>query len=498
MSSYLTVCRATEEYNRSKNMHENTEEVLHGLQSAPSKLRSLSHRIVPCSTSDPRLAQLPCTVSTPRLDKVMTKPIFFDSSMHAGRERQKDARLVLRQGAMPKTGREELDTRENYESDSASGRESVVTESEDGASDEDVDASDSMSVDGEESLQDASDGSDDDHDNGPKYAQFVDEDELEDTDASEDVEDAQSSDEDDEEVQLDSVPLQQLSKARRAMRQPRQTNTTDPDTLRARRESAKEQLRANRLSYQPQHTSKEDKERARKELEKREYKNAPTIMSTRRPVSRARNVVPIEGPAKSRDPRFDSLSAGPVNLDLLSKSYKFLPDLYEKEIASLKSTYDKLKRMEKHHAGPHAKSEQAAQIRQEKQDVELALRRAESQRNERLRRENERSVNSEIKKENQRRVDSGLRPYFPKKAERTAKALHHKYEQLAQQGRSKSSSAALKKAMERKVRKNAQKDRKSLDTALGGGSRTDLSSTMDRTTTRPSHSRVSHKRGRRG
>ncbi|WFD43130.1 rRNA biogenesis protein rrp36 [Malassezia psittaci] len=403
---------------------------------------------------------------------------------------------------MPKPGREEMDTREKYDFDAASDRESEVTESEDGVNDEEVDASDSMSVDGEGSLQDASDSSEEDEENENKYAQFVDEDQLEDTDESEDVEDAESPDEDDEESHLrkeiESVPLQQLIKARRAMRQPRQSNTTDPDTLRARREAAKEQLKAIHLSHKPQDTSKEERERARKELERREHKSAPTIMSTRRPVSRARSVVPTAGPAKGRDPRFDSLSAGPVNLDLLSKSYKFLPDLYEKEIASLKSTYDKLKRMEKHHAGPHAKSEQAAQIRQEKQDVELALRRAESQRNERLRRENERSVKSEIKKENQRRVDSGLRPYFPKKAERTAKILHHKYEQLAQQGRSKSSSAALKKAMERKVRKNAQKDRKSLDAALGGGSRTDLPNTMDRTTTRPSHSRVTHKRGRRG
>lgn len=51
--------------------------------------------------------------------------------------------------------------------------------------------------------------------------------------------------------------------------------------------------------------------------------------------------------------------------------------------------------------------------------------------------------------------------------------LRHKYEHLSG-GKEGNTSAAVKKAMERKVRKDAQKDRKSLDAALGGGSRTDL------------------------
>lgn len=188
----------------------------------------------------------------------------------------------------------------------------------------------------------------------------------------------------------------------------------DTDVLRARREEAKQQLRELRPDGDrgPKKTPETKKEQ---HIESREHKSAPTVMSSRRPVSRARTVVQPVQPSKGRDPRFDSLSAGPVNLDLLSKSYKFLPELYEKELKSLKATHDKLKRMEAHHAGPHAKSEQALKIREERQNVELALRRAESQRNERLRRETERSVKSEIKKNNQRRVDAGLRPYFPKK-----------------------------------------------------------------------------------
>lgn len=198
------------------------------------------------------------------------------------------------------------------------------------------------------------------------------------------------------------------------MRSSQEDITTEEDTLRARREAVKEQLKALRGDKPPKQVAEENRQ---KQLESREHKSAPTVMSSRRPVSRARTVVEPTHDSKRRDPRFDSLSAGPVNLDLLAKSYNFLPGLYEKEIKSLKATYDRLKRMEAHHAGPNAKSDQALRIREERQHVELALRRAESQRNERMRRETERNVKSRFKKENQRRVNAGLRPYFPKKGE---------------------------------------------------------------------------------
>lgn len=232
----------------------------------------------------------------------------------------------------------------------------------------------------------------------------------------------------------------------------------------------------------------------RSELPSRESKNAPTVMSTRKPVSRMRNVVNPLQRAKSRDPRFDSLSAGPVNLDLHAKSYSFMPGMYQNEIQSLRSTYGKLKKMEANHAGPKAKSEQALQIRDERAKVERALRRAESQENERRRRELERSVKSDFKKENQRRVDAGLKPFFPKKQQLQEAILRKKFDHMVGSSESQSS-AAMRKVMDRKRKKDAQKQKKSLDAALGGGARTDISParrTNSSTSTRP------HKRGRRG
>ena len=215
-------------------------------------------------------------------------------------------------------------------------------------------------------------------------------------------------------------------------------------------------------------------------------------MSSRRPVSRLRQVVkPIQN-AKARDPRFDSLSAGPVNLDLHAKSYGFLPDLYQTEIKQLRDQHAKLKRTEIHHAGPRAKSQQAAEIRDQRAHVEQELRRAESRQNERTRRERERSVKADFKKENQRRVDASLKPFFPKKAQFQEALLRKQFDEMAQ-GSGTGSSASLRKAMDRKRRKDAQKEKKSLDAALGGGSRTDL-----RPMRHFSDAPRPHKRGRRG
>lgn len=239
-------------------------------------------------------------------------------------------------------------------------------------------------------------------------------------------------------------------------------------------------------------TSKNTK--AQHALESRESKNAPTVMSTRKPVSRMRNVVEPSNRTKSRDPRFDSLSAGPVNLDLHAKSYSFLPGMHQNEIQSLRSTYGKLKQMEAHHAGPKAKSEQALQIRAEREKVERALRRAESQDNERQRRELERSVKSDFKKENQRRVDAGLKPFFPKKHQLQEAILRKKFESMAGSDGS-GSSAAMRKAMDRKRRKEAQKQKKTLNAALGGGARSD---SLPARRAGSFDSARPHKRGRRG
>lgn len=344
------------------------------------------------------------------------------------------------------------------------GREEAVPTRGDVVSEDEYDA---------EEMEDSSE-----EEEGDGYAQFIDPD-----DEESDSEEEEVDEEDALRREIESIPYDKLLKARRAMSSSQLGgDVSETESIQAKRAMVKQQLREMGAKSRAKDTTK------KQSLGTRETKSAPTIMSTRRPVSRMRHVVDPIPRAKSRDPRFDSLSAGPVNHDLHTKSYGFLSELYQNEIKQLREKHGKLKRAEMHHAGPRAKSQQALDIRQERDQVEQSLRRAESLQNERIRRERERSVKSEFKKENQRRVDAGLRPYFPKKAQFHEAVLRKQFESMSN---GTGSSAALRKSMDRKRRKDAQKEKKSLDSALGGGARTDLASH------RPGGARP-HKRGRRG
>ncbi|KAJ2827445.1 rRNA biogenesis protein rrp36, partial [Coemansia furcata] len=73
----------------------------------------------------------------------------------------------------------------------------------------------------------------------------------------------------------------------------------------------------------------------------RDNRKKPAMMSSKRPVSRFRQVVDIAKP-QTRDPRFDNLS-GHFNEDLYEKSYGFLDKQQEEEIESLKAQMQKIK-----------------------------------------------------------------------------------------------------------------------------------------------------------
>ena len=211
----------------------------------------------------------------------------------------------------------------------------------------------------------------------------------------------------------------------------------------------------------------------RKELAKRTNKNAPTEMSSKRPVSRRRTVIET-GSSHVRDPRFESLS-GSTNKDLFAKSYSFLPDMFKEELTTLKKTLAKLKKQEAAQAGPKAKSEQALAIREERVKVEAALRRAEGLAGERERRQRESTVKGRIKAQNKERVEKGLLPFYPKKSEVKQMLLKDKYDRLSGAGNQEGKSASgqekkqLKKALERRRKKNAQKEKKDMPVGIGFG-----------------------------
>lgn len=361
--------------------------------------------------------------------------------------------------------------------------------------------------------------------NAPRYAQFMDDSDLD--AASDDSEeenetnsdhDEDSSDSNSDEAvlqnQMKNVPFSALVKARAQManysddegedftdlepdefeedRQRLATSqkmllskgTNTEQSLEERRSAVKERLRqlqgaetssnsSDKNDWDSRRALREARHReahARQELEKRAHKHAPTEMSSKKPVSRRRNVV--ETSAKQiRDPRFESLS-GSENKDLFAKSYAFLPEIFRDELATLKRTLAKLKKQEAAQAGPKARSDQALALRDERAKVEIALRRAEGLAGERERRHRESEVKGKIKAQNKERVEKGQLPFYPKRTEVRQMLLRDKYDRLSggnQDGKQATGAEKkqLKKALERRRRKNAQKEKKDMPAGIG-------------------------------
>ncbi|CBQ67572.1 conserved hypothetical protein [Sporisorium reilianum SRZ2] len=415
---------------------------------------------------------------------------------------------------------------------------------------QDSDASDAASLQLESGSELGSDleASDDDgeeeEEERPKYAQFMDDSDLEeapdnseDDDDSDDADDAAgaaySSDEassddeqDDLQQQMKQIPFSALIKARQQMdsdddedfsepdisdleedefaadrqrlaqakagKQPQRKSADADEALEQKRREVRERLRqlsgtsaagtsSNGAADDAWADARKQREQRRKdgerkELVKRANKNAPTEVSSKRPVSRRRNVIETAS-TQVRDPRFESLS-GSTNKDLFAKSYSFLPEMFKDELTTLKQTLAKLKKQESAQAGPKAKSEQALAIRDERAKVEAALRRAEGLAGERERRACESAVKGRIKAQNKERVDKGLLPFYPKKSEIKQMLLKDKYDRLSggnEEGKRASGheKKQLKKALERRRCKNAQKEKRDMPAGIGfatGGS----------------------------
>ncbi|KAN0066179.1 rRNA biogenesis protein rrp36 [Thecaphora frezii] len=306
-----------------------------------------------------------------------------------------------------------------------------------------------------------------------------------DSDAS-DNDDAASiglSDLEPDEFEADRQRLAAAKKGKKAVKARPADLRNEDDELETKRREVKERLQQLRgrsgeaydsdEGHSRANRRREHEERERKELEKRANKHAPTEMSSRKPVSRRRNVVETAS-IKTRDPRFDSLSAGATNADLFSKSYSFLPEMFNDELQTLKAVHQKLRKQEMHQAGPKAKSEVAMNIRAEREKVEKALRRAEGLAGERERRRREAEVKRKIKRQNKERVEKGLNPFYVKKSEQRAMLLKEKYDKLAGgEGGSDAASGekrkSLKKALERRRKKNVQKERKDMPVGMALG-----------------------------
>lgn len=172
---------------------------------------------------------------------------------------------------------------------------------------------------------------------------------------------------------------------------------------------------------------------------KRANKNRPREMSSKRPVSRFREVVVVGGPkrasasSQSVDPRFDE-RAGSLNEDLFKKSYAFVEEMKQSEKNAIEKAVKKTKSKER--------KEQLQRLIDQMESRKMAAEKKEQQ--QKLLREHRKEA-----------ATLGKKPYYIKKSVQKRAELALKYKELKRSGK-------LETFLTKKRKKNASRDRKHL------------------------------------
>ncbi|KAF9171242.1 rRNA biogenesis protein rrp36 [Mortierella sp. AD011] len=171
----------------------------------------------------------------------------------------------------------------------------------------------------------------------------------------------------------------------------------------------------------------------RKIVQKRNDKNKPMEIGSKKPVGRFRQVVEVSN-IKRRDPRFDSLS-GKLDTDLFEKSYAFIKDYQADEMKKLKEL------IKKERDGDMKEKLQKQLSRMvDRQAMEAAQKRRQEIRREHKRKERE-------------LISKGKNPFFLKKSDQKKLELIDKFQNL------KDNPKALARAMEKRRKRNSAKEK---------------------------------------
>lgn len=269
-----------------------------------------------------------------------------------------------------------------------------------------------------------------------------------DDDSNEETAD-ENSDHGDDDIQasLSNISFGALAKAQASMGSKRrkekhtkpttETSTTASplDDIRARIREAREQKREAASKTQ---TGKETQDKKAS----RSSKHAPMVQSSKRAVTRKRTVVEPPAIAKARDPRFDAAvmghSGAGKNPEAANKAYAFLDEYRASELKDLKAQL--------------AKTKNAEQKEVLKRQIRSASDRMKSMAN----RKREREIQSDHKKREKQLIREGKKsnPYFLKKSDLKKQVLQKKYEEMGSKDRAK--------ALERRRKKMAAKERKDM------------------------------------
>lgn len=173
---------------------------------------------------------------------------------------------------------------------------------------------------------------------------------------------------------------------------------------------------------------------SRVEAAKRSSKHAPQEMSSKKPVSRRREIL-TDPRRKARDPRFEALT-GRLDEAKVAKNYAFLEEYRESEMADLRAQIKKTKDVTA------------------KEDLKRQLLSMESKKKARQKKEDEAKLLQEHRKKEKELVAQGKQPFYLRKSEQKKQLLMNRYADM--------NKSQVDKAIERKRKKVASKEKKEL------------------------------------
>jgi ribosomal RNA-processing protein 36 len=186
---------------------------------------------------------------------------------------------------------------------------------------------------------------------------------------------------------------------------------------------------------------------------RRSSKHAPAEQSSRKAVSRRRDVVHVPKP-KVRDPRFDP-TTGSFDREQVRKNYGFLDDYVDTEIKQIKST---LKEQKSLADGSKKKKRNTPKLpAEELEGLKRDLVQKESRRAAQVAHDRERDVMRDHRAQEKQRVKEGKKPFFLKRSEIKKQVLVKRFEGMGEGKR--------ERVMEKKRRRVTAKERRSMPQA---------------------------------
>ncbi|XP_030855391.1 ribosomal RNA processing protein 36 homolog isoform X2 [Strongylocentrotus purpuratus] len=168
---------------------------------------------------------------------------------------------------------------------------------------------------------------------------------------------------------------------------------------------------------------------------KRANKNRPREQSSKKQVTRYRNVVEVKK-QMARDPRFDDLS-GDFREETFDKNYEFLSDIKEREKQELEKSMKQTKDPQK-------------QLK-----IQRYLYKMEQQERAKNKKDTAKELEKKYMKKEKDLVKQGKKPFFLKKSDKKKLELAEKFKALKSSGK-------VDNYLAKRRKKNAQKDRKKM------------------------------------